>query len=207
VPDDLNSNYILDTALAEQCSYLKENNYYFPSYQELRAFIDGEHSLPAQSVIMTFDDGNPYFVKYGIPVLNQYEVPATSFIEGIYDEQAGISKTYASQYVQFQSHSYYMHHGNSGVGQGGVIHAMTEAEIYADCMSAVAAIGPIYAMAYPFGDNNETAWAALEEAGVLCAFTVENDRDYIGDNPYALNRVRILGTTSLDSFEYLVSPR
>jgi peptidoglycan/xylan/chitin deacetylase (PgdA/CDA1 family) len=206
VPENLNSNYILDTDLAAQLIYLNENNYYYPSYQELRAFIDGTHSLPAKSVILTFDDGDPSFLAHGIPVLNEYKVPATSFIEGWYDEESGVSTLYASPYVQFQSHSYNMHHGGSGVGQGGVIHAMTEAEIYADCVSAEQVIGPIYAMAYPYGDNNETAWAALQEAGVLCAFTVVNNRDYPGDNPYALNRVRILGTIDIDSFAGLVAP-
>lgn len=62
------------------------------------------------------------------------------------------------------------------------------------------------ALAYPFGDNNEDAWAALDRAGVLCAFTVKNDRIHSGDNPLALNRVRISSEYSLDSFKTLVAP-
>jgi peptidoglycan/xylan/chitin deacetylase (PgdA/CDA1 family) len=207
VPSDLNTNYILDTDLAAQLEYLVENNYYYPSYQELRAFVEGTHSLPAKSVILTFDDGAASFITHGIPVLNEYKVPATSFIEASYDETSGVSKTYATPYVQFQSHSYYMHHGGSGVGQGGIIHAMTYDEILNDCVSAQNVLGPVFAMAYPYGDNNADAQAALAEAGTLCAFTVVNDRDYPGDNPLALNRVRVIGTESLESFIYQVSPR
>ena len=42
-PDDLpktiNTNYILDSKLEEQLKYLKEQDFYFPSYQELSAYI------------------------------------------------------------------------------------------------------------------------------------------------------------------------
>ena len=47
-------------------------------------------------------------------------------------------------------------------------------------------------------------WAALEDAGVLCAFTVKNAQISPGDNPYALNRVRVSGDYSLDSFKALL---
>ena len=40
-PEDLNANYILDTDLDAQLAYLSENDYYFPSYPELKAFIEG----------------------------------------------------------------------------------------------------------------------------------------------------------------------
>ena len=81
---------------------------------------------------------------------------------------------------------------------------MTQEEILEDAQRAEAVLGDVEAMAYPFGDNNETAWAALEDAGVLCAFTVKNAQISPGDNPYALNRVRVSGDYSLDSFKALL---
>ena len=110
--------------------------------------------------------------------------------------------------VQFESHSYDMHRAGSNVGKGGVIHALSQQELYDDIMaserSATGGDGAV-AMAYPFGDNNEAAWAALDDAGVLCAYTVKNDRVHVGDNPMALNRVRLSGEYSLDSFVNLVA--
>lgn len=204
-PADMDNNYILDTKLAEQCAYLRDNDYYFPSHQELRAWVDGEHTLPAKSVILTFDDGEVGFLQRGIPVLEQYEVPATSFVVAKDASQSVID--YASPFVQFESHSYNMHRAGGGnVGKGGIIHAMSQQEIYEDIMASNEVTGDAVAMAYPFGDNNEAAWAALEDAGVLCAYTVKNDRIHVGDNPMALNRVRISGEYGIDSFVGLVEP-
>lgn len=56
-PKNVGTNHILDTDLEKQFKYLKQNNYYYPSYKELRAYIDGKIELPANSVILTFDDG------------------------------------------------------------------------------------------------------------------------------------------------------
>ncbi|MCD8028022.1 MAG: polysaccharide deacetylase family protein [Erysipelotrichaceae bacterium] len=80
IPDSLNSNYILDTDLEAQLQYLSENNYCFPSYQELAAYVKGELTLPEKSVILTFDDGQKGFLNYGIPLLEKYQIPATSFV-------------------------------------------------------------------------------------------------------------------------------
>lgn len=206
-PAELNGNYILDTKLAEQCAYLRDNDYYFPSYQELRAWVDGDHTLPAKSVVLTFDDGEIGFLRYGIPVLEEYEVPATSFV--VAKDAAQNVIDYASPFVQFESHSYNMHRAGGGnIGKGGVIHALDQQEIYDDIMASNEVTGGegAVALAYPFGDNNETAWAALEDAGILCAFTVKNDRIHVGDNPMALNRVRLSGEYGLASFIDLVKP-
>ena len=42
----------------------------------------------------------------------------------------------------------------------------------------------------------------MEEAGVLCAFTIENRRDPVE----VLPRVRIAGEYTQEGFEYLVEP-
>ena len=46
----------------------------------------------------------------------------------------------------------------------------------------------------------------MEEAGVLCSFTIENRRVEVGDPVEALPRVRIAGEYTQEGFEYLVRP-
>lgn len=205
-PAEEDANYLLDTKFEKQLAYLAEHGYYYPSYAEVRAFAEGTHTLPARSVVLTFDDGQKGFLKYGVPLLERYKVPATSFI---ICSQKGTKKklqTYADPYVQFQSHSYNMHRDGSDVGRGGIIHALATDEIVKDLKKAQKILGTTEAFAYPYGDNNENAWAAMEKADVLCAFTVENRRVKPGDNPYALPRVRIAGEYTQEGFEYLVEP-
>lgn len=119
LPEKEDANYLLDTKLAAQLQYLVDNNYYYPSYAEVRAFAQGTHTLPARSVVLTFDDGQKGFLNYGIPLLEQYEVPATSFIICSQDSTPEKLRDYASPYVSFQSHSYNMHRDGSDVGRGG----------------------------------------------------------------------------------------
>ena len=203
-PEEINGNYILDTDLDQEMAWLEKEGYYYPSYQELSAYIEGKHSLPKKSVIVTFDDGELGFLKYGIPVLEKHKVPATSFVIANDDDAADKVKNYASEYVSFQSHTYAMHQAGSNVGRGGRIHAMTQQEILEDLQKAASIVQNNEALAYPFGDNNDTAHAAVKQAGILCAFTINNDKVHKGDDPTCLNRVRISGEYTLESFIFSV---
>lgn len=205
-PAELDGNYILDTKLAAQLQYLVDQDYYYPSYQEIRAFAQGKHTLPARSVVITFDDAEQGFLKYGTPLLEQYRVPGTSFMICSDPTTEDKIRDYSNPYVSWQSHSYGLHQAGSSIGRGGIIHALTVDEIVDDLKQAQAMLGSTEAFAYPFGDNNEQAWAALEKADVLCGFTIENRRIVPGDQPEALPRVRISGEYSQESFEYLVTP-
>lgn len=60
-PEKNDANYLLDTKLAAQLQYLVDNNYYYPSYAEVRAFAQGTHTLPARSVVLTFDTARRAF--------------------------------------------------------------------------------------------------------------------------------------------------
>ena len=154
-PDDLpktiNTNYILDSKLEEQLKYLKEQDFYFPSYQELSAYIKGEIDLPKKSVILTFDDGQKGFLKYGIPLLEKYQIPATSFIIVSQNGKEKVKK-YASEYITFQSHSYDMHKGGGNIGHGGIISALNMEQIKEDLLKAQNIVENTEAFAYPYGD-------------------------------------------------------
>ena len=198
-PGKLNSNYILDTDLEEQLIWLKENDFYFPSFAELRAFVDGKISLPMKSCILTFDDGQQGFLNYGIPLLEKYEIPAVSFIIGIRDAN-DILTEYASPYISFESHSYDMHKAGGYIGHGGVISALTKDEIVEDLKTAIDILGSSNAFAYPYGDYTDEAREAVSEAGILCSFTTEYEWVRVGDDPALLPRVRIIGDAGLASF-------
>ena len=131
-PEDLNANYILDTDLDAQLAYLSENDYYFPSYPELKAFIEGTHSLPAKSIVLTFDDGQNGVFTLGGPLFEKYHIPVTSFIICNNSDAGDVVVTYQNPYISFQSHSFGLHQPGGTVGHGGLISALNKDEIVED---------------------------------------------------------------------------
>ncbi len=205
-PDELNGNWLLDTKLDEQMQYLNDNGYYYPSFPEVAAFIAGKHSLPAKSVVLTFDDGEDGTLGFLDQLAAKHGIPVTSFMI-CSDTAAAANKVaqYASPYVEFESHSVSMHQAGGTVGHGGRISAMSRDEILADLQQSFSIIGSGQAFAYPFGDTTADGQQAVMEAGLSCAFTTKNDWCYIGDDVTALNRVRISGEYTMDSFAILVT--
>ena len=197
------ANDISDADLAEQLAYLTENNFYFASFQEVKAFVEGTHSLPAKSIVLTFDDASPGFLQHGIPVLEKYQVPATSFCIGMYDE--GNSVGCRSRYVEYESHSYKMHQAGGTSGHGGLMTAMTTDQIVEDLQKEADILQANNAFAYPFGDVPEAGVAAVKKAGIACGFTTVNGWAKIGDDTAQLSRVRVNAGVSLDSYASMVT--
>lgn len=204
-PEDLNNNYLEVNAFEEQLQYLTENNFYYPSFAEINAFINGTHSLPAKSVALTFDDGEDGFLSLGVPLAEKYSVPVTSFIIGVGDSQVGKITGYRNRYCMFESHSTELHQAGGTIGHGGLISALTKDEIVDDLNTSAAMLGCHNAFAYPFGDVTDDGKAAVAEAGFLAGVTTANDWAYIGDDVRALNRVRISSSYTIDSYVVLVN--
>lgn len=198
-PESSDSNFISTTALAEEMQYLHDNGYYFPTWQEVRDYVDGKLLLPEKSIVLTFDDG-PNYMYLGTPILEQYRTPATSFVIAGYWDSKEMLYGYASDYLTFQSHSYKMHQGGGNIGHGGIYTAMSREEVLSDLRASFEICGNSDAFAYPFGDYTAEGCAALEESGLLCAVTTENNKCYPGDNPYLLPRVRMTGSQTLAEF-------
>ncbi|MCL1798387.1 MAG: DUF5011 domain-containing protein [Eggerthellaceae bacterium] len=205
VDDPYVSNYILDTDLEGHLQHLVDRGSYYPSYQELAAYVEGLIDLPKNSIVLTFDDGEPGFLASGIPLLEKYQVPATSFIIASDADAQDKVRDYASEYITFQSHSYAMHQGGGSVGHGGIISALSADEIVEDLQRAQSVLGSSEAFAYPFGDHTETAHEAVRRAGILCGFTTEYGAVQRGDDAARLPRVRVNGDVGLNAFIAAIS--
>lgn len=70
VPENLNSNYIEVGTLEEELKYLYENDYYFPTWKEVREYLDGERILPDKSIVLSFDDG-PLYIELATPLFGK----------------------------------------------------------------------------------------------------------------------------------------
>lgn len=207
-PADLHQrfgNYISMQALEEELNWLNEEGYYYPTWEELREYVDGRLLLPEKSIILCFDDGAKSFLKCGIPVLEKCEVPATCFMITKNDGKKKI-REYQSEYVCYESHSHNMHRGGGNIGHGGIFTAISYEEGMADLKKSIDICGSADAFAYPYGDYNDASKQMVEDSGFMCAVTTQPGKAYPGDDPMLLPRVRMSLGQSLASFKAKVQP-
>lgn len=198
-PKELNNNFIEVHDLEKELQYLVENDYYFPTWEEVEQYVRGDLLLPKKSVVLTFDDGAYSFLNLGVPLFNKYKIPVTSFLIGKYKGEKKVKK-YASEYLTFQSHSYNMHRAGGTIGHGGIFPALSHDEAVKDLEQSIRTCGNGDAFAYPYGDYTDDCIKAVKDAGFKCAVTTQYGRAKVGDDPLCLPRVRMLKGQSLDSF-------
>lgn len=191
-------NNFLDISKFEQhLKYLKENDYFFPTFEELSNFINGEIELPKKSVILTIDDGNITFFTLAIPIIEKYEIPVTSFVITSVCDENTITQ-YKSNYINFESHSHNLH--QAGKNGKGLLVNLSYEDAYNDIEKSINILDSKEAFCYPFGHYNTTSKQVLENIGYKVAFTTNGGKVKKGMDSFELPRVRILRDDSLSSF-------
>ena len=189
------NNWLKIEDFEEQLKYLTENDFYFPTWEEVNDYIDGKIKLPSKSVVLTVDDGDASFFDVAVPVLQKYKVPATSFV---------ITSWYGWRYdknmecVIWESHSNDMHESGAN-GKGRMVNWSYD-QIVKDVKASSDALGGANVFCYPFGHFNDTAIKALKDANYILALTVEEGRVTKNSNKYKLPRVRVTDGSSLNYF-------
>ena len=188
-------NWIEISDFEEQVKYLAENDFYFPTWQEVEDYIDEKTELPEKSVVITVDDGDPTFFDLAVPIIQKYNVQATSFVVAYWYGDRAENK---EQNISYQSHSYDMHKAGSN-GKGAML-SLSDAKIKEDLELSSQSLGGATIFCYPFGHYNENCFKVLKDSGFKLAFTVEGGRVTKKANKYKLPRVRISGNTSMSAF-------
>ena len=194
-------NYISKTEFEKQVKYLKDNNYYFPTWDELNDYIDGKIDLPKKSVILTDDDCVKSFFTVALPVAQKYEVPITSFC---ISNKSTWQKYVDEPYLDFQSHTDSMHQRICKTAWDGAVMCSSYDAIYKDIKKSIELLKNDDAFAYPFGHYNDNTIKALKENGIKLAFTINEGNVKKGANKHKLPRVRIASWTTYSAFKKLV---
>lgn len=196
------NNFMEISAFESQMKYLSDNNFYFPTWQEVEDYIDGKKTLPAKSIVITMDDGDESFFRLALPVIEKYNVKVTEFL--VTSWNGWYCNDYKSSKVSYQSHSDKMHQG--GANGKGVLLSWSYDQIYKDLTDSKNCLnGEATVFCYPFGQYIESNKKVLKDAGYRLAFTTAGGRVYKGADKYALPRVRMSKGISLQSFANMVN--
>lgn len=155
----------------QEMKYLKDNNYFTLTLEELHMYLKGSLQVE-KAVVITFDDG--YNFKSADEVLDKYELNGTMFvISGDFKDYSIFDNLKA---IRIQSHTHNMHRNyvcpkNSSSSQGGAILCTSKSDIVADLKKSMESlkVEPV-GLAFPFYDYNDNAIAAVKEAGFKMSF-------------------------------------
>lgn len=189
------NNWLKAEDFEAQLKYMTENDFYFPTWEEVSDYIDGKIKLPSKSVVLTVDDGDASFFDVAVPLLQKYKVPATTFVITAW---YGYRYDANMQYVVWESHSCNMHEAGAN-GKGRMVN-WTYNEIVNDLKASSGTLGGANVFCYPFGHYNDTAIKALKDTNYILAFTVEGGRVKKNSDKYKLPRVRVTDGNSLNYF-------
>jgi uncharacterized repeat protein (TIGR02543 family) len=195
-PTELLNNWMEASQFEEEMVCLKYADWYFPTWDEVYAYVRGEIDLPDRSVVVTVDDGKKSFYEYAVPIFEKHKVRGTGFVIASQLTEKKVKK-YSSELVSLQSHTWDMHDGH---GNKGLMQLLPFEQAVADLTSAAAILGTRDALAYPYGYHDDTAVGVCRAAGIRMAFTTSGGKVYPGMDPLRLPRVRISSTQSAESF-------
>ncbi|GAB3631100.1 hypothetical protein GCM10027421_04530 [Microbacterium shaanxiense] len=188
----LRGNYAYIGDFDAHMNHIATTGFYLPTWDELSAFIDGRLYLPNHSVIITDDDADQTWFDLAVPVVDKYQVMATSFMI-----TADRQDPAPSPYVLRRSHTHAMHTAGAN-GEGQMVNLSAE-EIAADLNASADVLGVREVVAYPFGHYNDTTKQGVAMAGYELGRTIEPGYVHIGTDKLALPVVRINYGMGLDA--------
>ena len=179
--------------------YIKDNNIFTPTMEELEMYIDGYIQLP-KSVVLTIDDG--WRAAVGSSIMTEYEINATVFLMSKYYDP----NKYKNEYIEVHSHGYDIH--NPGIcpgGQGGAIKCMEKSKLLEDLQMSRDKLDNTTIFCYPFYEYNDYSIEVLKEAGFTMAFGGYGEAGQYkvspGINKFKLPRYIIYNTTSANQIK------
>lgn len=175
----------------------------------------GRRPLPRRPVLITFDDGYEGVHRHALPVLAEHGFASTLFVStgwlrGAHDEGGALDTMLDWDQVRELA--------AAGTEIGGHTHTHPQMDQLDDdrlrfetvrCRDLVAdELGsPPVSFAYPYGYSSRRVRQAVRAAGFAQSLAVGNALALPRQGPYALRRVTVRRTTSIEEFERLVEGR
>jgi peptidoglycan/xylan/chitin deacetylase (PgdA/CDA1 family) len=202
-------------AFAAQLERLSELGFTAVTFSQIVAGLHGHQRLPERPIAITFDDGYDNFHREALPVLERLGMPATLFVVTGWLRDAGAHAA-GRPFDKMLAWSQVVEAAAAGVEIGGHSHShpqLDQLDHEAACREVRTCTAlledrlgqPITSFAYPYGYSNAFVRGQVEAAGYRAACAVANDMADTRRSPYAVPRLTIRRSTSLELFERIVS--
>lgn len=211
-PAQLARYRVSPAAFEQQLAWLRKNRYYGLSLDDLESALASHRAPDGRAVMLTFDDGYEDFHEAAWPLLEAYGFSATVFIvptltgtTSTWDAHFGDTQPLMSwptirrlqeRGIEFGSHSS-AHHALTGVAPRDALVQESSAR-----ESLKRELGrSVHAIAYPFGDVDETMCQVMRQAGHRIGMTTDVGHATVWDDPMRLPRITVAGEDDLAAFE------
>jgi peptidoglycan/xylan/chitin deacetylase (PgdA/CDA1 family) len=185
---------------ARQMSYLQRIGAHSVSMGDVMDAVGGKASLPARSVVLTFDDGYADFATAAEPIMAWHGFRGTTYVcPGLLGKPNYMTAAQVQRIASLGSviGAHTVHHVDLPKMSPGV--AWAEIAGSRDQLRALTS-QPVTDFAYPFGHFNSTAIAMVERAGFRNATTTMPGAVQSDLQRFLLPRVRVSGGESLATF-------
>lgn len=183
----------------------------------VQAMTDHSQPLPHRPVLITFDDGFADFYTDALPILANYNFPATLYIAtGYVGKTSGWLQSLGEGSRLMLTWSQIDEISRSGIECGSHSHnhlqldilprQIAQEEITRSKMVLEQHLGqPILSFAYPYGYHNMRTEALVQRAGYASACAVRNALSSREDHRYALSRVEVKGNLHVSELDRLLT--
>lgn len=218
-----NGTYIVTPAQLEQdFKRITEEGYTAVTCEQVIKYIDGEGTLPAKPILITFDDGHYNNMYYAVPLLKKYNLKAVINVIGAFSNFSTtsgdidnpnyshltwdeVTELFNSGVVEIGNHSYNMHKYKPRFGMSKKS-GETDEQYKQALLDDIGRLQKILfectgkecnVLAYPFGKYNDVTERTLADMGFRIMFTCNEGVSKIrqGDKAclYRLKRINRSG--------------
>lgn len=174
-------------------------------------------ALPEKPVILTFDDGMSDFFTEALPILTSYNFPATLYIVTAFvngtchwlqreGESSRLMVTW-EQLAQIQAAGIECGaHSHTHPQLDMLLPSLTHDEIATSKKLLEEHLGrSVTSFAYPYGYYTTTTQQQVREVGYTSACAVNHSMYTVGAHPFALSRLMVKASTTIEDFSTLLT--
>lgn len=202
--DEVKQFTVTPESFESQLQYLRDSGYFAVSFDDLVDAMEGKRILPANSVVITLDDGWQNQYIYAFPLLRKYNMPATFFI---FTNAIGHTNYLTWNQVRELSAS------NMTIGSHSKSHPhlnlITDENKLRDEIAGSKSIierhigKRIDIFAYPFGGSTDSTASFVKKSGYKVGRRFSGGTYTLGDDPFTIKGIYV--TDDFDDFKRLLA--